>query len=294
MQTQIFNREFIFERIKDSGFPFWSLGLSQGFKNTVNVMQYYGADFEDEDTDDTKIEKSLTRLANTIASFPPESVFVIEIKNSKQANGSGVVGPFLFNNFDNNVENDNSNQNPQLGQIPAGYIPESMLKGLEDKIKSEFETKLENYKLETERKQRESDFRRREDALVEREKEVKDLEKSYNSSVAKTADVFIEIGKKIALYFFPPTAETVSSQPPQPPQPQLSGAVVTPPPVDEKTKAVDDLAEFVYKNMDKDSIIKLKENLINLKNANTFVENANPNAANANAANGNANANGNA
>lgn len=282
MQTQIFNREFIFERIKDSGFPFWSLGLSQGFKNTVNVMQYYGADFEDEDTDDTKIEKSLTRLANTIATFPPESVFVIEIKNSKQANGSGVVGPFLFNN-DNDGEDDNSNQNPQLGQIPAGYIPESMLKGLEDKIKSEFETKLENYKLETERKQRESDFRRREDALVEREKEVKDLEKAYNSSVAKTADVFIEIGKKIALYFFPPTAETVSSQPPQP---QLSGAVVTPPPVDEKTKAVDDLAEFVYKNMDKDSIIKLKENLINLKNANTLVENANPNAANA--ANGNA------
>ena len=96
IQQQIFTKDFIYERIKDSKFPFWSLGLVQGFKNTANVMQYYGSDFTDEDTDETKIEKSIATLANTISTFPAESVFVIELKNSKQANGSGIVLAFCF------------------------------------------------------------------------------------------------------------------------------------------------------------------------------------------------------
>ena len=49
MQQQIFTKEFIFERIKDSNAPLWSLGLVNGFKNVANVMQYNGIDFDEEE-----------------------------------------------------------------------------------------------------------------------------------------------------------------------------------------------------------------------------------------------------
>lgn len=262
MQQQIFSKDFIFERIKDTGYPFWSLGLWQSFKNVANVMQYYGNDFEENDSDETKIEKSIKRLSNTISTFTPQSVFVIEIKNAKSANGSGIVGPFQFSNSDTPPEAENNNVAvPGLGQIPAGYVPESMLKGVEDRINAEFNAKLEKYKAESERREREAEFRRREENLTEREKEIKELEKAYNSSVAKTADVFIEIGKKIAAYFFNNTTADnaiINSTP----QTQLG----QPQSVDEKEKVINDFAAYLYQNFDTQSIQNLKENLIQVQN----------------------------
>lgn len=263
MQHQIFSKDFIYERIKDSGYPFWSLGLWQGFKNVANVMQYYGNDFEDNDTDETKIEKSIKRLSNTISTFPPQSVFVIEIKNAKSANGSGIIGAFQFSNSDTPPEPENNNMVavPGLGQIPAGYVPESMLKGVEDRINAEFNAKLEKYKAESERREREAEFRRREENLTEREKEIKELEKAYNSSVAKTADIFIEIGKKIAAYFFNnTTADNAIIN--ATPQTQLG----QPQSVDEKEKVINDFAAYLYQNFDTQSIQHLKENLIQVQN----------------------------
>lgn len=262
MQQQIFTKDFIFERIKDTGYPFWSLGLWQAFKNVVNVMQYYGNDFEENDSDETKIEKSIKRLSNTISTFPLRSVFVIEIKNAKSANGSGILGPFQFSNSDTPPEAENNNMvAPGLGQIPAGYVPESMLKGVEDRINAEFNAKLEKYKAESERREREAEFRRREENLTEREKEIKELEKAYNSSVAKTADIFIEIGKKIAAYFFNNTTADnaiINSTP----QTQLG----QPQSVDEKEKVINDFAAYLYQNFDTQSIQNLKENLIQVQN----------------------------
>lgn len=263
MQQPIFDRNFIFERIKDSKYPFWSLGLWQGFKNIANVMQYYGDDFEDADTDDTKIEKSIARLNHTISTFPAKSIFVIEIKNAKQANGSGIIGAFQFSNSDSIQDEESEKQPaPGLGQIPAGFVPESMLKGVEDRISAEFDAKLEKYKAESERREREAEFKRREESLDEREKELKDLEKEYNSSVAKTADIFIEIGKRIGSYFLSKTQPAggnvvINSQPQQ----QLGH----PQEVDEKMQTVDEFAEFLYKEFDTESIKKLKSNLIECK-----------------------------
>lgn len=256
MSQQIFNKEFIFERIKDCKFPFWSLGLVQGFKNVANVMSYYGSDFVDEDTDETKLDKAIKTLANTLSTFPPESEFVIELKNSKQANGNGIVGPFHFSNSDKPQQSESSTSVPTLGVVPPGYVPESALKGLEDSLNRNFKTELHTLKMEFERKQREAEFARREKELDEREKELKEMKKEYDSSVAKATDVLFGVGKKIVSSFFMPQgaeAQQLGTMqvPQQPSEP------------DPKADAVDDIASFLYQNFSIDDIRTLKRSIEN-------------------------------
>ena len=252
MANAVFTKELIFERIKDSGYPFWSLGLQQGFKNVSNVMQYYGNDFEETDTDETKIQKSISKLDNIVSSFPPDSIFVIEIKNGKQANGSGIIGPFQFTA----IKQESPQQ--QLNGIPAGYVPESLLKGIEEKLQSQFDTKLENFKLESERKARELEFERRAKELDEREERLKELEKGYNSDVAKSADVLLRAGKSILEYMFPDMPKATATA-----QPSLHGVESSAQveEQDEKSKVIDNLAEYLYENFTPEAITKLHNNL---------------------------------
>lgn len=255
MAVQTFSKNFIFERIKDSKYPFWSLYLNQGFQNRSNVQQFFGGNFAEDDSDETKIEKSIKALQNTLSTFDDSAVFIIELKNAKTANGNGIIGPFQFQNAET-VKKDSEQAAPGLGAIPAGYVPESMLKGIEDKINAEFNAKLERYKAESERREREAEFKRREEQLAEREKELKEQEKSYNSSVAKTADIFITIGQKLAAHFFPATDDGVAAQ--MVVQQQQLGQPQTPQLNDEKMQAVDELSEFMYKNFDTDKIKAFK------------------------------------
>lgn len=259
MAVQTFSKNFIFERIKDSKYPFWSLYLNQGFQNRSNVQQFFGGNFAEDDSDETKIEKSIKALQNTLSTFDDSAVFIIELKNAKTANGNGIIGPFQFQNAET-VKKDSEQAAPVLGAIPAGYVPESMLKGIEDKINAEFSAKLERYKAESERREREAEFKRREEQLAEREKELKEQEKSYNSSVAKTADIFITIGQKLAAHFFPATDDGVAAQ--MVVQQQQLGQPQTPQLNDEKMQAVDELSEYMYKNFDTDKIKAFKEILM--------------------------------
>ena len=255
MAQKIFDKDFIFNRIRDSKFLFWSLALVEGFKNFSNVMQYYGNDFEDTDTEETKIEKSINKLDAVLQSFPPNCTFQIEIKASKQANGSGIVGPFQFTNC--------KEETPETAlnglAVPRGYIHESMLKGIEERIRNDFETRLENYKIESEKERQKEEFERKMSELDEREKRLKELEKGYNSGVAKTADVLVEAGKKILTYF-------MQAVPTQAAQTQPAALGQAPEPQDEKTQALDNLAEFLYNNYDVNTINNLYKSL---KNATT-------------------------
>lgn len=254
MANAVFTKELIFERIKDSGYPFWSLGLSTGFKNVSNVMQYYGNDFEETDTDETKIQKSITKLDNVVSSFPADSIFIIEIKNGKNANGSGIIGPFQF------TATKQESPRESLGGVPSGYVPESLLKGIEDKLKNQFETQLENFKLETERKEREREFERRAKELDEREERLKELEKGYNSDVAKSADVLLRAGKSILGYLFPDMNKELAATE----QPSLHGVENSAPEQheqDEKSIVIDSLAEYLYNNYTPEAITKLHDNL---------------------------------
>lgn len=254
MAQKIFDKEFIFNRIRDSKFLFWSLALVEGFKNLSNVMQYYGNDFDENDTEETKIEKSINKLDSVIKSFTqPDCIFQIEIKASKQANGSGIIGPFQFYNF----KEEKTEQLNGVFNVPRGYIHESMLKGIEERIKNDFEIRLENYKIETEKERQKEEYNRKMSELEEREKRLKELERGYNSNVAKTADVLVEAGKKIITYFINANTNTPIQQPKTP----AALGQAPEPEQDEKTKALDNLAEYLYNNFDINTINNLYKNL---------------------------------
>lgn len=266
MQQQVFTKDFIFNRIKDSGYPCWTLSMQNGFRNFANVMTYYGVDWNEEDTDDTKIEKSLARLEQTLSTFPAETIFVIEIKSGRNATGSAILGPFYFSIAEDKAEpteeaqKDAQPQQPQLGAIPPGYVPESMLKGLEDSLTKAFDARIEAFKVEQAQLRKEQDYLNRVQRLEDREKEVNELMKSYKSDVAKGADVVVEIVKKIGAYFLMPKGAQM--QPEMPPQ---LGTTPPQPPQhhDEKADAVDDFAAFLYENFSIEDIKQLKSNIIN-------------------------------
>ena len=288
MQQQIFTKDFIYDRIKDSGFPCWSLSMQNGFRNFANVMSYYGIDWSDEDNDETKIEKSIARLEQTLSTFPPDTSFAIEIKSGRNATGSAILGPFYFSITEDKAEptedapKDAQQQQPQLGAIPPGYVPESMLKGLEESLTKTFDARIEALKAEQEQARKEQEYQNRLERLEEREKEVKDLEKSYKSDVAKGADVVVEIVKKIGMYFLMPKGS-------QPDMQQQLGAAQQPTPQhqanDPKADAVDDFAEFLYNNYSVEDIKKLKSNIINyaqnVQQPNVAQPSPNPDAATA-------------
>lgn len=268
MQQQLFTKDFIIKRIQDSGFPCWNLSITTGFRNNVNVQSYFGADWTDDDNEATKIEKSITRLENTLSTFPDDTVFVIDIRAARNANGTSIIGPFQFTTAEQQpAAEQTQQQQPQLGLIPSGYVPESMLKGLEEQLTNNFQRQFDALKAEHKQQQREIEFNNRLERLEEREKEVKELEKSYKSDVAKGADVVVEIVKKIGAYFLMPKGEAqqIISQ-------QQLGAMQQPqqPQQDPKETKVDEICTMLYNNY---SIEELNEIQKKLQNGNMGEQN---------------------
>lgn len=266
-QQQIFNKDFIFERIKDSNAPYWNLSLCQGFKNTANVMNYNGVDFEDDDSDATKIDKSIAQLDRTISTFPPDSVFVIELRGAMTSNRSGIFGPFQFSNTDRPAQPETpaATTAPALGTIPPGYVPESMLKGLETSLQSTFDKKLDALRDEYEQKRKEDEYNRRLEKLSDSEKEVEEMKKSYESTVAKGTDILLGVVQRLGAMFLTPKGGDAAAMMAQQ---QLGAAQTqTPPPPDPKMDAVNDLADYLYDNYSADQIKEMMSNLISDNNA---------------------------
>lgn len=267
MQQQLFTKDFIIKRIQDSGFPCWNLSITTGFRNNVNVQSYFGADWTDDDNEATKIEKSIARLENTLSTFPADTVFVIDIRAARNANGTSIIGPFQFTTAEQPAPEQPQQQTQQLGLIPSGYVPESMLKGLEEQLTNNFQRQFDALKAEHQQQQREIEFNNRLERLEEREKEVKELEKSYKSDVAKGADVVVEIVKKIGAYFLMPKGEAqqIISQ-------QQLGAMQQPqqPQQDPKETKVDEICTMLYNNY---SIEELNEIQKKLQNGNMGEQN---------------------
>ena len=262
MQQQLFTKDFIIKRIQDSGFPCWNLSITTGFRNNVNVQSYFGADWTDDDNEATKIEKSITRLENTLSTFPADTVFVIDIRAARNANGTSIIGPFQFTTAEQPAPEQPQQQTQQLGLIPSGYVPESMLKGLEEQLTKNFEAKFDALKAEHQQQQREIEFNNRLERLQEREQEVKELEKAYKSDVAKGADVVVEIVKKIGAYFLMPKgaaqdAQIISQQ-------QL-GAMQQPqqPQQDPKETKVDEICTMLYNNYSIEQLNDIQKQLQN-------------------------------
>ena len=106
------------------------------------------------------------------------------------------------------------------------------------------------------------ELEKREEDLKAKEKELSDLKKGYESSVAKTADILVLAGQKIAMNLFPnlmPGGENTEIQ--------LSGNQAEnneseEQQPDEKADAVNELAEYLYKNYDTQRIKYFFEDIV--------------------------------
>ena len=260
---QPFTKQLIFDRIADSGYVFWTLYLCNGFKSQSHILSYYGVDFDSNDTPETMIEKSIAKLDNVVSSFPPDAVFSIELKNSKSANGNGIIGAFQFTNSQESAQNP---QNLSGAPVSVPYLTEETLKGITAQMEENFNRKFEQLKQESLLRERENELKRKQDELATKFQEVADLKKSYDSSVAKSADVLFQAGKKLIMAFVPTlipadTPAALAGTQSQPAAPQESA----PAQKDDKADAVDELAAFVYDNFTLNDIQQLKQRIKDAK-----------------------------
>lgn len=269
--SALFTKEQIFERITDSGYPFWTLYLVSGFRNQSHVMTYWGNDFNEIESEETKLNKSIAKLDSVINSCPPDSVFSIEIKNAKTANGIGVIGPLQFSNTPT-AQTSNVPSLAGLAGVPAGYVSDSTLDGIKKQMQDSFDMKLEHFKHEAILREREWNLKRKEEELKEKLKECADLKKGYDSGVARTADVLMLAGTRLIKIMFPallpsegaaaaaaPNLGAVHAQP----QAKAKAQPQPEPEPDPKADEVDDVARFIYENYDIEQIREFKNRLQN-------------------------------
>lgn len=271
---QPFTNQLIFDRIADSGYVFWTLYLQNGFKSQSHILSYYGVDFDPADTQETMIEKSIAKLDNVITSFPPDAVFSIELKNSKSANGTGIIGPFQFSN----TTAADTPQNLSGAPVSNAYLTKETLDGITAQMEQKFKNQIEQLKAESLLRERENELKRKQDELAIKMQEVADLKKSYDSGVAKSADVLFQAGKRLIMAFVPALVPADGAAVLSGTQQAAAPVESTPEPAqesapDDKADAVDDLAAYIYDNYTINDIQQLKQRLKNEKSK-TNIQNA--------------------
>ena len=213
-----FDLDYIINHIKQTKFPLWSLYVVQNYRR-IPIMHYCGDDFTDSETSESKSEKSVNRLLTVLSDFPTDAVLSIDLKNSKTANGSGILGPIEFVNIDKDEQNTTPAAFSGFGQIPAGFVSVETLNGKLEELKAANERQINELLF----KQRERDFndkvQRERTELKELRKELNDEKKKYESNTGQAAETLVFAIKKIIAELFPGafTAQTQTA-------PALSGS----------------------------------------------------------------------
>lgn len=253
MNNPIFSVDLIFDRIR-SGYPLWTLFVQKSFGNRSHVGSYTGDDWEEGDEMPTKCEKALRRLDSLIHSLPGGVNLSIDIKNSKTANGSGIIGPLEFTTQTAGASN--ANQLGAVTQIPAGYEPADIFEKRVEAMQRNFDLKLDEFKQEQKREQFAKDCENKLAELGRLKAEMLESKKQYESGVAKTADVLYLAGQKILGALLPQflgPAAGAGQQQLAGAQPQVKQAEE---PKDEKFALVDNFAETLYNNYSEADIRK--------------------------------------
>ena len=255
-------KDYIINHIRATGYPCWSLFVIQNYKKTP-IMHYNGDDFAQDDDAAAKVEKSIARLTNALASLPMDALLAIELRSSKGANGTqGTLGAFEFYNHDKADEvPGTSAQSPTTAsfagfmQPPSGWITEEALAGKLEQVEARSENRIRNILLQ----QKEKEFRewaKRERAAIEQlRKEVKDEKKKYESNTGAAAETLVFAIKKLLAELFPasPIAGALAGTGTPPAEisneaAAMDGTATNDPERSGKYKAVEGLASMLYED----------------------------------------------
>ena len=245
---QTLTLEQITKHIKRTGYPCWMLSIVRNF-NKMPVMNYYGEDFSESDNEEQKCAKSIQHLQSLVADFPPNTVFTIELKSNAKNSNDRNYGPFTFA-----VEPDAQPQQPQnsgfngFGAVPPGFVSEAYLNGKLAEVQAESKRELQEALFGMREREFNEKCQRREERLAEKERELKEEEKKYNTGTGQAADALYLAIRKIVMQFIP-GAQTPTSNGQTLGEPTQT----TPPPTEdlknpEKAAAVNKLANLLYES----------------------------------------------
>ena len=244
-------KDAIFQHLRQTGYPLWTLCVLQNYRR-LHIMSYNGDDFSDDEKPAAKIEKSLSRLQTILETFPPEMLFTIELKNSKTANGNGVIGPLEF------VNNNGTMEEPaaigampaQLGTVPPGFVSEQYLNGKIEELKAENQKAINDLVFKYREEQFLDHMKRKEQELADLEKEMKDEKKKYESQVGKWADTLGTALQGIITKFVP----ALQQQPAALGSAEQSQPATEQQATDPKYKAVEQFANELYNHASESEI----------------------------------------
>ena len=243
-------RDYIINHIKSTKYPLWTLSVIQNYKR-IALMNYVGDDFGEEESSDGKIDKSISRLLAVLSDFPSDAVLAIELKSSRNANQSGIVGPieFVNKNREEIAETPKEeHQNPFFGFAapPPGFVSEAYLNGKLEAIRAETQQQINSLIF----KQKEKDFEERKKRelkeIDELRKELKDEKKKYDSNIGAASEALVFAGKKILGELFPGFGAMQGSQPALEGAPEQTAEAA--PETNAKYQAVTRLANMLYES----------------------------------------------
>ena len=257
--------EKIINHIKRTKFYCWTLFRLQNY-NRALVMNYYGDDCSDGAKEDEKFEKSANRLREIVDDWDKDTtLFIIELKNGKTANGNGILGPFQFKNVEIVEQQPTEQQGisglSSLAAPPQGFVSEAYLDGKIAELKADSAKQLGELMLNYEKQKFNAEKENTLKRLQEREREIDDLKKKYDSNTGAAADaLFMAIKKVIA-----PFIGGAGAAEPQPTAAQLAAPQMSQE-ERQKTAATEQLANFLYTNCSTEQIKNIYNNLAQQKN----------------------------
>lgn len=173
--------------------PCWKLYAEDGYGGFDLVGSYMDQDGSDEESFD-----ELRRLVKEYELSRPGTDYSLDIRNHPNAKGAGIKS-FAFNV--QGVEPAQVEVNDP-GQPQGGYAGLGGAESIQELVKKELEKERERWRLEREREQFEREKEIWEDQMKQREADVREHERRFNSQTEKLSAAIGAIGGKVASGFF--------------------------------------------------------------------------------------------
>lgn len=259
-------KNVILQQIAESKFPCWNLYDVSNYKKIL--LRSYNCEDIQEDADiEKKVAKSLRNLENVLAAFPDDARFAIEIKASKNANGSSFYGPIEFINSENISEGNSLNgmpTMPNIGELQKyGLCTSGEMNAKLEAIEQKHAQQLAQMQLDLRRQMLEQEYKQKMAALNAEKSQMEKRLRDSSNSINKVCDII----NRCAPYVLGQVLKIPIAQP-------LQGTPEPTAPPDARRDAIESLATNLFESsLTEDEIqqIKLSVNdLIRKNNASVY------------------------